>query len=90
MADTIRAGVEGRISSVVLFGNSYIKAPFYYFPAVIAVKLPLGLLLMTALGALLLMMRPIRREFTAPLIGVFVLAPTYIVSCIALLKTSSL
>ena len=48
MADTIRAGAEGRVASVLAFGNVYYgKAPFYYFPGVIAVKLPLGLLLLT-------------------------------------------
>ncbi len=46
MADTIRAGAEGRVASVLAFGNLYYgKAPFYYFPGVFAVKLPLGLLL---------------------------------------------
>ncbi|MEO7539755.1 MAG: phospholipid carrier-dependent glycosyltransferase [Pyrinomonadaceae bacterium] len=80
MADTIRAGVEGRISSVFLFGARYSKAPFYYFPAVIAAKVPLGLLLMTVLGAFLLIMRRIPREFVAPLVSVFVLAVLFLIT----------
>jgi len=75
MADTIRAGAEGRVASVLAFGNLYYgKAPFYYFPSIFAVKLPLGLLLLTAIGAVFLIMRRIPREFVAPLIGLFVLS----------------
>jgi tetratricopeptide (TPR) repeat protein len=75
MADTIRAGAEGRVASVLAFGNLYYgKAPFYYFPGIFAVKLPLGLLLLTAIGAVFLIMRRIPREFVAPLIGLFVLS----------------
>ncbi len=80
MADTIRAGVEGRVSSVFLFGKAYSKAPFYYFPGVIAVKLPLGLLLLTAIGVGFLLMRRIPPEFIAPLIGVFVLAVLFLIA----------
>ncbi|HZH33370.1 MAG TPA: hypothetical protein VEX64_00950, partial [Pyrinomonadaceae bacterium] len=75
MADTIRAGAEGRVGSVLAFGNLYYgKAPFYYFPGIFAVKLPLGLLFLTAIGAVFLIMRRIPREFVAPLIGLFVLS----------------
>jgi len=80
MADTIRAGVEGRVSSVFLFGRSYSKAPFYYFPSVIAVKLPLGLLLLAAIGAGFFVMRRIPREFIAPLIGLSVLAVLFLIT----------
>lgn len=73
MADTIRAGAEGRVSKVFLFGNSYVKAPFYYFPSIIAVKLPLGLLLLTVIGTGFLIMRRIPRDFIVPLGGVLVL-----------------
>jgi tetratricopeptide (TPR) repeat protein len=75
MADTIRAGAEGRVASVLAFGNLYYgKAPFYYFPAIFAVKLPLGLLFLTAIGAGFLILRRVPREFVAPLVGLFVLS----------------
>jgi tetratricopeptide (TPR) repeat protein len=79
MADTIRAGAEGRARSVFAFGNRYKKAPFYFFPGVIAVKLPLGLLLLTVIGAVLLIARKIPREFIAPLCGVIGLAVLFLI-----------
>ena len=79
MADTIRAGAEGRTRSVFAFGNRYKKAPFYFFSGVIAVKLPLGLLLLTAIGAGLLIARKIPREFVAPLLGVIGLAVLFLI-----------
>lgn len=70
MADTIRAGAEGRAIPVLAFGNLYYsRAPFYYFPGVIAVKLPLGLLLLTAVGAGLLVLRRIPHDWFAPLVA---------------------
>ena len=80
MADTIRAGAEGRVASVLAFGNVYYgKAPFYYFPGVIAVKLPLGLLLLTIIGAVFLIARKIPREFVAPLLGLFILSLLFLI-----------
>ena len=58
MADTIRAGVEGRAIQVRAFGEAYYaKAPFYFFPGVVAAKLPIGLLLLTLAGVILLLLR---------------------------------
>jgi tetratricopeptide (TPR) repeat protein len=72
MADTIRAGAEGRVGFALAFGNLYYgKAPFYYFPGIIAVKLPLGLLFLTVIGAGLLIARRTPREFFVPLLGLF-------------------
>ena len=79
MADTIRAGAEGRSRNVFAFGKTYQKAPLYFFPGVIAVKLPLGLLLLTIIGAGLLIFRKIPREFLAPLFGVFGLAILFLI-----------
>ncbi|MBA4122954.1 MAG: hypothetical protein H0X72_10895 [Acidobacteria bacterium] len=87
MADTIRAGAEGNASSILLFGNLYYsKAPFYYFPGVIAVKLPLGLLLLTAIGIALLLARRTPREWYPPLTAMVVLAILFL---LALIKGSS-
>ncbi|HKP69204.1 MAG TPA: hypothetical protein VJV05_07970, partial [Pyrinomonadaceae bacterium] len=58
MADTIRAGVEGRAIQVTAFGKSYYaKAPFYFFPGAVAAKLPIGLLLLTIAGIILIIVR---------------------------------
>lgn len=51
MADTIRAGVDGRAIPILAFGETYYsRAPFYYFPGAIAAKLPIGLLILTLIG----------------------------------------
>lgn len=55
LADIIRAGVEGRIIPVYLWNRSYIrKPPFYFFPAIVFFKLPVGLVVLCLLGFLLL------------------------------------
>jgi tetratricopeptide (TPR) repeat protein len=79
MADTVRAGAEGRSRSVFAFGTTYKKAPWYFFPGVIGVKLPLGLLLLTAIGIGLLIAGKIPPEFTAPLLGVMGFAILFLI-----------
>jgi tetratricopeptide (TPR) repeat protein len=87
MADTIRAGAEGRAISIRAFGSLYYnKAPFYYFPGAIVVKLPLGLLLLTAIGTGLFIARRTPRELVAPLVAVIVLAILFL---LVLIKGSS-
>lgn len=87
LADTIRAGAEGRAVPILAFGSLYYnKAPFYYFPGVIAVKLPLGLLLLTAIGTGLLIFRKISREWIAPFVAVIFLAILFL---LALIKGAS-
>ncbi len=80
MADTIRAGAEGRAIPVLAFGSLYYsKAPFYFFPGAIVVKLPLGLLLLTAIGAGMLISRKTPREFIAHLSGIIVLSILFLI-----------
>jgi hypothetical protein len=87
MADTIRAGAEGRAIPVLAFGSLYYsRAPFYYFPGVIAVKLPLGLLLLTAIGSGLLVVRRVPHEWFAPLVAMNGLAVLFL---LVLMKGSS-
>ena len=87
MADTIRAGAEGRAIPVLAFGSLYYsRAPFYYFPGVIAVKVPLGLLLLTAIGTGLLVVRKVPHEWFAPLVAINGLAFLFL---IVLMKGSS-
>jgi len=57
-ADTIRAGLEGRADPVFAFGHSYFNsAPKYFFPGVIALKLPIGLSILVLLGVWLYCVR---------------------------------
>jgi hypothetical protein len=56
LADTVRTGMEGRgISEHLVWGTIYQgKAPWFSWPAIVAAKLPLGLLALSVFGALLL------------------------------------
>ncbi len=84
MADTIRAGAEGNASSILFFGDLYYsKGPFYYFPAIIAAKLPLGLLVLIIIGAGLWVSRRIPGSYTIPLTGVVILAALFLAAVIA-------
>lgn len=50
-ADTIRAGLEGRVDSITAFGRPYLgTGPRYFFPAMIALKLPIGLSVLVLFG----------------------------------------
>jgi dolichyl-phosphate-mannose--protein O-mannosyl transferase len=73
MADTIRAGAEGRVGAALVFGELYYrKAPWFYFPGVLAVKLPIGLLILSIVGAVLLIAQRSTRG-ALPYIGALVL-----------------
>lgn len=80
MADTIRAGVEGRAIQVKAFGESYYaKAPVYFFPGIVAAKLPIGLLMLSLIGAGILLLRRLPGEFVGPALAVVVLTLTFLV-----------
>ena len=67
MADTIRAGVEGRAIPVLAFGQAYYsKAPPYFFPGIVAAKLPIGLLILSLIGAGVLLFGKVPREYVVP------------------------
>ena len=71
LADTIRAGVEGRAIPILAFGKQYYaKAPFYFFPGIVAAKLPVGLLLLSIIGGVLLVARVLPHEYLAPFLVV--------------------
>ncbi|MGH9947566.1 MAG: phospholipid carrier-dependent glycosyltransferase [Pyrinomonadaceae bacterium] len=81
MADTIRAGAESGATSILFFGNLYYsRGPLYYFPAVIAAKLQLGLILLTAIGVGLWAARRIERDWDALLISVVILTSLFLLS----------
>ncbi len=66
-ADTIRAGMEGRESPKLFFGQVYhFRGPRYFFPAMIAVKLPIGLLALVLLGLFLFLARRIPPDWIWP------------------------
>ena len=63
-ADTIRAGLEGREEPITAFGRAYLDAgPIYFFPATIALKLPIGLSILVLIGLLLFFMSPSREVY---------------------------
>jgi tetratricopeptide (TPR) repeat protein len=66
-ADTIRAGLEGRESLQLFFGRVYrSKGPRYFFPGMIAVKVPIGLIALMLLGLLLFFTRRVSPDWILP------------------------
>ena len=66
-ADTIRAGMESRESPKLFFGRLYhFKGPKYFFPAMIAVKVPIGLIVLVLLGLFLFFTRHILPDWFLP------------------------
>jgi len=66
-ADTIRAGLEGRESLQLFFGRVYrSRGPRYFFPAMIAVKVPIGLIALLLLGLFLFVTRRIPPDWMLP------------------------
>lgn len=66
-ADTVHAGMEGRPDPQLIFGRPYMgKGPKYFFPAMIAVKLPIGLSVLSLLGLILFFARKLPAEWNFP------------------------
>ena len=66
-ADTLRGGIEGRIDSRLVFGKPRFGAPWYFFPAVVAVKLPICSVILVLTGLLLFLIRRFPSEWNIPL-----------------------
>jgi hypothetical protein len=63
-ADTVHAGLEGRAFQQLAFGHLYYaKAPWYFFPGVIAVKLPIGLIILALSGLILFLTGRLPRDW---------------------------
>ena len=77
LADTVRGGVEGRLESRLCFGKPVLKAPFYFFPGVVAVKLPIGLGILVLLGLVLFFSRCLPREWDVPAVLLLFAAAGY-------------
>ncbi len=66
-ADTIRAGIEGRVETRLFYGRTYYgKVPAYFFPGILAVKLPLGLIALVFFGLYLFAARRLPKECRFP------------------------
>lgn len=66
LADILRVGVEGREEVNFVFGKRLIRiTPWYFFPAVLCAKLPLGTLLLACFGLVLAVRRRVPRSHVA-------------------------
>ena len=83
LADTLRAGVEGRDYAVMAFGRVWQegqRAPAWYFPANVAVKVPLGLLALSLAGLVIVLRRRFPGTWRAPLAAVLATAAAFLVA----------
>lgn len=79
LADTIRAGAEGRVGSALAFGTVYYgKAPWFYFPGVIGVKVPLGLLALALAGLVMAFVSKPERASLLPMGGLAILCGIFL------------
>jgi Dolichyl-phosphate-mannose-protein mannosyltransferase len=79
-ADTIRAGLEGRTDPITAFGRPYVRtAPTYFFPAVILLKLPIGLDLLVLIGMFFFVRRRLSPESNAGLSMVLAASALFLV-----------
>jgi len=63
-ADTIRAGLKGRYDLITAFGHPYIgRAPRYFFPAMILLKMPIGSAIVVLIGFFLFFARRLPEEY---------------------------
>ncbi len=54
LADILHVGVEGRVTPIFFIGRVYMqRPPFYFFPTVLLVKIPLGLIALALMGLVL-------------------------------------
>ena len=78
-ADTIHAGMEGRENPQLFFGKLYhLKAPRYFFPAMIAVKVPIGLLAVLMTGLFLFLNGRIPPDWSLRCLVVLVVAGLFL------------
>jgi tetratricopeptide (TPR) repeat protein len=86
-ADTIRSGLEGRAFTLTAFGRSYFKTgPKYFFPGVIALKLPVGLGVLVVIGLLLFFARRLPRDWS---VGLFIVLAALLLFLLVLTRGST-
>jgi hypothetical protein len=70
LADTMRAGLEGRTGEVHVFGHIYeTRSPHWVPLALVAIKIPLGTLAVTLAGVLLLLLGKLQPALRWPLLA---------------------
>jgi tetratricopeptide (TPR) repeat protein len=75
LADTIRAGVEGRENRIFFLGRLYPnRGPASYYSAVIGSKVPLGLFVLSLVGIALVLLRRAPQAWQLPGMALFALA----------------
>jgi tetratricopeptide (TPR) repeat protein len=56
LADILHVGVEGRVTPIFFMGRLYVeRVPFYFFPTVLMIKVPIGLTALALLGVVLVL-----------------------------------
>jgi hypothetical protein len=81
LADTVRAGMEGRGIPVYFLGNVYTdRGPVYFFPIVLAAKLPLGLLALSLSGLIWFWRRKLPGSWDPPGMGLLMLAFVFLLA----------
>jgi tetratricopeptide (TPR) repeat protein len=70
LADTMRAGLEGRTGEVHVFGKSYETRPPHWVPlALVAIKIPIGILAVALAGVFLLLLGKLPPALRWPLLA---------------------
>jgi tetratricopeptide (TPR) repeat protein len=71
LADTIRGGIEGRLETRLFYGRLYYgNPPKYFFPGILAAKLPLGFSFLILLGLFLFLARRLPSDWNIPILVV--------------------
>lgn len=79
LADILRAGFEGRTTSLYFFGKyDNTRAPWYFSPGVLLVKLPLGVFVLAATGTWLMLTRRCPHALALPLSSLLGLAMLFL------------
>jgi hypothetical protein len=79
LADTARAGLEGRLESRLVWGHAYLQAPWFFFPTIFAVKLPIGLFLLILLGLFLFFGRRLPAGYKIPAVSLLFAAVCFLI-----------
>src|SRR5262249_24424141 len=74
LADTLRAGIEGRENRILFLGRLFQdRGPASYYSAVILAKVPLGLLVLSLVGLTLLLLHRVPQAWQLPGMALFLL-----------------
>lgn len=72
LADTVRAGIEGRAETRLFYGRLYFgRMPKIFFPGILASKIPLGFILLIILGLYVFFARRLPKSWTIPIFVLF-------------------